>query len=104
MEFDNELTRVADQYRSQGYAVTLRPQGAQLPAFAAGFHPDMLATKEEVRVLVQVKKDQEALRRDPDTSRMAEVINAQPGWRFDLVVLNKDAEPEGVVEEATEPS
>jgi hypothetical protein len=104
MEYENDLARVAEQYRFEGYEVTLRPQSVQLPAFAAGFHPDMLAVKDGVKVLVQVKKDQDELRKDPDTARLAEVMNAQPGWRFDLVVLNKDTEPERVVLEAHEPS
>jgi REase_AHJR-like len=104
MEFENELARVAERYRSEGFEVTMDPQPGQLPAFAVGFQPDMLATKDGLKVLVQVKKDQEELRRDPDTSRMADVINAQPGWRFDLVVLNRDAESERIIKDATEPS
>jgi hypothetical protein len=51
-----------------------------------------------------VKESREDLRKDPDVSRMAEVVNAQSGWRFDLVVLNKDRESDVVAREAEEPS
>jgi hypothetical protein len=104
MNFETELAQLAERYRSEGYEVTIRPRDGQIPAFAAGFHPDLLARKDGLKVLVQVKESQEDLRRDPDTSRLAEVVNAQPGWRFDLVVLNRGEEPEKVVTEAEEPS
>src|SRR5437016_4443038 len=100
MSIETELARVAEGYRLEGYAVTLRPEGAQLPAFPAAFHPDMIATKGNANVLVQVKESREDLQQDPDVSRMAEVINAQPGWRFDLVVLNGHAESEKVARDA----
>src|SRR5438128_810052 len=103
MSLTNDLARVAEQYRSEGYQVTLHPNGAQVPPFVAGFHPDLLAIKDDVKALVQVKKDQTALRQDKTLPRMAEIINAQPGWRFDLVVLNNDAQVDTLPENATEP-
>src|SRR5260370_38906575 len=105
MDFETELAQVAERYRSEGYEVTMRPGGAQLPPFASGFHPDMLAKRRDVQALVQVKESREALRKDPDTARMAEVVNAQPGWRFDLIVLRGGgAEAEKFGKEAAEPS
>jgi hypothetical protein len=103
MDFETELAQVAERYRAEGYEVTLRPQGPQVPAFAACFHPDLLAIKGTENVLVQVKESSEELKKDPDVSRMAETINAQPGWRFDLVVLNGSRDGEQVAEEAMEP-
>jgi hypothetical protein len=99
-----DLTGVAEQYRAEGYEVTLHPSGDQVPPFAAPFYPDILARKGPEHVLVRVKEGQEDLQRDEDASRMAEVVNSQPGWRFDLVVLNGESHREKGVEEAAEPS
>jgi hypothetical protein len=42
-------------------------------------------------------------KKDVDVSRMAETVNAQPGWRFDLVVLNGAPAGELVADEAVGP-
>jgi hypothetical protein len=31
MDFETELARVAEEYRSEGYAVTVRPRDGQVP-------------------------------------------------------------------------
>jgi hypothetical protein len=103
MDFEKELALLAERYRAEGYQVTVRPRGPQVPEFAAAFQPDLLATKGAENVLVQVKENAEALKKDADVSRMAETVNAQPGWRFDLVVLNGTPDGEIVAEEAVEP-
>jgi hypothetical protein len=95
-----DLTYVINQYRGEGFEVTVLPDGVVLPPFAAGFHPDLLATKEGLHVLVAVKKGPRDLASDPDILEMARVVNAQPGWRFDLVMLGK----EGTILEGEEPS
>jgi hypothetical protein len=63
-----------------------------LPNFAAGFTPDILARKGNGGVLAKVKQDRGDVQEDPSIVRMAEVVNAQPGWTFDLVVLGADAD------------
>ena len=108
MEFRTEvpadLEHVAEQYRAEGFEVTLHPSSDQLPPFAAAFHPEILARNNGLQVLVAVKENQAALKKDPDVSQMAEVVAAQPGWRFDLVVLHGTPERDQVLEEAVEPS
>jgi hypothetical protein len=103
MNFENELKVIAEQYRSEGYEVTLRPQPSQLPPFADGWKVELLATKDAQKVLVQVKRNQEDLKRDPDSPRMAEILGAQPGWRYDLVVLGEGRPREPIAEGAVEP-
>jgi REase_AHJR-like len=87
MDFEKELERIADQYRGEGYVVRTHPDQDALPAFAAGFDVDLLATRRDGGVLVEVKRDRAELASDPEVSRQAAVTNAQPGWRYDLVVL-----------------
>src|SRR5436190_11092322 len=100
MNFETELAQIGNQYRGEGYEVTLRPRGDQLPSFAQGWTPELLAVKNGERVLVQVKETAEDLRKDPTSPRMAEVVRENPGWRFDLIVLNKNVEREKLVEGA----
>ncbi len=104
MDIDKAVERIADEYRAEGYQVTVRPNDAQVPSFAVGFHLDLLATKSDERVLVQVKKHREDLQKDPQSMHVADVVNAQPGWRLDLVVLNGDSATEKLARELPEPS
>lgn len=90
MNIEQELERLAQEYRSEGYAVVTHPDADHLPGFAAGFGVDMLATRGEERVLIQAKKDRADLKQDPRVPRLAEVTNQQPGWRYDVVVLGQD--------------
>ena len=102
---DNKaIETVAERYRSEGYQVVVRPNGSELPSFAAGLHLDLLATKGDERVLVEVKENREDLQNDPESVRMAEAINAQPGWRFDLYVLNAASPADKLARTAAEPS
>jgi hypothetical protein len=87
MDFEKELERVAKQYEDEGYAVTIHPTAEKLPPFAKGFAVDLLATRARENVLVSVKRDRANLEADPKVSRQAEVTNAQPGWRYDVVIL-----------------
>jgi hypothetical protein len=80
-------TRIADMYRGQGYDVTVRPSADQLPPFATGFRVEILARRGGQGVLVAVRKNRDELEADSHLSRYAEVTAAQPGWRFDLAVL-----------------
>src|SRR4051812_29617789 len=49
-----ELEQIAKQYEEEGYVVSRHPNN--LPAFAAGFEPDLLAVRGRENVLIQVKK------------------------------------------------
>lgn len=91
MDFEKELQRVAKQYEDEGYAVTIRPAADKLPPFAKGFAVDLLATRARENVLVSVKRDRAELEADPKVSRQAEVAGAQPGWRYDVVILEPSA-------------
>jgi len=104
MDFEKELERIAQQYRKEGYVVITHPDKDHLPGFAAGFGVDMLATRGDERVLVQVKGDRAKLKEDPSITRLAEIANQQPGWRYDVVVLNEGDPIQRVTRGAREPS
>lgn len=86
------LQTVERRYRRRGYVVLLRPRGDDLPQFLSRFEPDMIAYKDRESVVVEVKP-----RADLPASEylkdLANVVNAQQGWRFDLAVVNPKTPP-----------
>ena len=104
MDINKELERIAQQYRDEGYVVTLRPKGDQLPPLAANLDLDMIAIRGEEKVVVEVKERRSALADDPAVKRVADIVSRQPGWRFDLVILEAETPLQRVASKATEPS
>jgi uncharacterized protein YutE (UPF0331/DUF86 family) len=105
MDFEQSLKRVADGYRSQGYSVTVRPGPDQLPTFAKDFKVEILGSRGAEGVLVAVKRNRDEVAADTNMQRYAEMIGQQPGWRFDLAVLepeNPKAREIGTAPEFTE--
>jgi hypothetical protein len=96
--------RVAQRYRDEGYQVVVRPFGEQIPPFIAGFQPDLIAIRGNEGVIVEIKINRMDLSRDHQISRLAEIVNARPGWRLDLVVLEPETTVEKAPQEAAEPS
>jgi hypothetical protein len=104
MDFEKELEQLAKQYREEGYSIVLHPQEDQLPPFAKDFGADIVATRGDERVLIQVKHDRAALEADPLVPVRAGITNAQPGWRYDLVILNEGDPLHRLTRGAREPS
>lgn len=78
---------MADRYARQGYQVVVRPGADRLPPFARDFQVELVGTRGGEGVLVTVKQNRDELSADPDLPRYAELTAKQPGWRFDLAVL-----------------
>ena len=98
------LQKIAQRYRDEGYDVIVQPGVEDGPPFAAGFRPDIIATMGNERVLVEVKTNRVELSNDPSITRLAEIVNAQPGWRLDVVVLEPETAFERAAQGAAEPS
>ena len=81
------LTRkTAEEYRARGYEVL---QEVALDFFP-GFHADLVVEKGTDKRVIEVKK-RSSLAADPRISELARLIDAKPGWSFDLLLV---AEPE----------
>ena len=93
MDFEQQLKQVADSYRAQGYQVIIRPGPDDLPPFAKDFHVEILAKRGDGNVLTSAKASPSEFQADPDLPRYAEVLEKQPGWRYDLLVLGPDPRP-----------
>lgn len=98
------LEKVAQRYRDEGYDVVIRPGKEQVPPFLADFRLDMVATRGHEGVVVEIKPRRIDLSKDPQISCMASLVNSQPGWKFDLVILEPETTVEKAAMEAAEPS
>jgi len=103
MEFEKELARIVQQYHDEGYAVVTYPRDDQLDGFST-FGADILATRGNEKVLVQVKPTRAEVEADPSIPRRAEEVNARPGWRYDLVVLSEGDPVRRITRGSREPS
>ncbi|HXZ02183.1 MAG TPA: hypothetical protein VEI03_19470 [Stellaceae bacterium] len=81
-----ELTR---HYLNQGYRVIREPKGDQLPAFLQGFSPDLIAQKGSDNLIIEVKR-----RLSPHDQNywraLSEVVAREPGWKFQIVLMDLD--------------
>lgn len=98
------LERIAKQYRDEGYDVIIHPRGDQMPPFAAGFELDLIATRGNEGVVAEIRTNRFDLARDPQITRLAQIVNAQPRWRLDVVVLEAETPIERAAQEGSEPS
>ncbi len=95
------LESVAEKYRARGYEVLVEPQGSDLPPFLKGFQPDLVARRQGESVVVEVKVGTETSVAER-YKNLAEAVQAQPGWRFDLVFI-KPGEGESIAVDADLP-
>ncbi len=81
------LRTVKRRYTRKGYNVLLEPRSEDLPFFLSGFSPDVIAYNDQESVVVEVKSRAD-LSASKDMIDLANAVNAQKGWRLDLVVVN----------------
>src|SRR5438034_8200560 len=88
---------LAKEYRGKGYKVIEEPAPEQLPDFLSGYKPDLLIQKGDEAVVVKVKS-RLSLAKDPQIRDLARLLQAKPGWNFELVVVGEGEKlsiPEG---------
>jgi hypothetical protein len=103
MQVPNTIERVAEQYRREGYDVIEKPAPADRPEFAREFEIDLLARRANDQVVIAIRQRNE-LKDDVKVLHLAGVVNATPGWRFDLVMLSEQEWPDSIGQEARERS
>ena len=81
-----KLEQLASEYRRKGYDVAVRPRENHIPVFLRPFQPDLIATSHGDNVVLEIKSSPELA--SESIVKLAEAIEAQPGWRFELVVVN----------------
>jgi Holliday junction resolvase len=96
--------KVAQRYREEGYDVVVRPHRDQIPPFVKDFQVDLIATRGNEGVVVEIKTNRIDLSSDHQLTQLAEIVNMQPGWRLDLVVLEQETAIQKAAQDGTEPS
>ena len=84
----------ARKYRKLGYSVVELPAAGDMPAFLHGFAPDLVATSDVDKVVLEIKRAAD-LKGSNEIKELAAVVDRQAGWRFELIALA--AGPGGVV-------
>ncbi len=85
------VREAAERYIRQGYPVQVEPLDEDLPDFLKGYHPDLVVTTPEGRIVVEVKSKDNT--RDSDYRQgLKRAIDAHPGWRYHYVLDNKREE------------
>lgn len=98
-QLEQRRSRVAArEYAQQGYRVIRRPSRVERPEFLAEFEPDLIAFGTPENIVVEVRS-RETLAGADDLVALTAAVNAQPGWRIDLVVTNPREQP--IVQKST---
>jgi hypothetical protein len=84
---------MAKRMESEGYEVIVEPGPRAIPFNILGYQPDILATRGNEHVLVEVKTTgtERSLER---YKRIADLVAKQSGWRFMLATVSPDVEPD----------
>src|SRR5438094_342397 len=94
---EDKLAAVAMEYRGKGYSVHVEPVEDDLPAFLRGFEADVVAISAAESVIVQVTSPS---RFDGEQAkRLAEVVELNPGWRYEVVFVSLPVAPDVPVQE-----
>lgn len=78
---------LAEDYQAQGYDVVVEPDPSRLPPFFSGYRPDLVVTRGDERTVIEVASRQ-SLSAESQARRAARLIEGQPGWRFELVIVS----------------
>jgi hypothetical protein len=99
-----DIEDIAKPYRDDGYHILLEPGRHELPEFLKGFDPGMIATKGDERVVVEVATRDQV--KNQKTKKNLEYwigkVNSEPGWRFDLVIVNREPWPDPISADSKE--
>ena len=84
IRLEEDVVRLAEKYRSEGYDVVMAPSPGDLPFDLGNYRVDLVAKKNDQGVLVQVKSRADRLSFEALQPAVAEV-RRHLGWRFVLV-------------------
>ena len=90
-QHDEKIDSVAQELEDNGYIVLIQPSDSNLPFDLGGYHPDLIATKNDDGIILEVKSSLKRVSIDRFKT-VAEMIASHPGWRFLLVTLDDSSE------------
>jgi hypothetical protein len=89
------LESVASSYEVRGYSVKLLPAGKDLPDFLTGLKPDLIATRKDESLVVEVKHRTEL--GDEQIQAIEAAVATRPGWRFELIIDGSSRERDRIL-------
>jgi uncharacterized protein YutE (UPF0331/DUF86 family) len=96
-----KVQELAAEYQRNGYVVRVRPAPHELPEFLRGFAPDLVAESSRGNVVVEVKMSTAI--DAAQMARLAEAIDGEDGWKFEVVFVSQPVAAEIPSEEALVP-
>lgn len=80
---------IAKQYETDGYTVVRNPKQDLIPFNLEGYTPDILATRGDENILIEVKTSKARV----DTNKLfkiSKIVQSHPGWKFSVVTINEN--------------
>jgi hypothetical protein len=90
-QHDEKIDSIAQELEDNGYIVLIEPSDSNLPFYLGGYHPNVIATKNDDGIILEVKSSLKRVSIDRFQT-VAETIASHPGWRFLLVTLDDSSE------------
>lgn len=81
---------IARAYAKKGYIVSVNPSESDLPKFLNGYQPDLIATKDDDHVIVEIVSSASRKSRASHLRKFAKSTAERRGWRFELVSASGD--------------
>ena len=84
-----KVEKVARRYRREGYEVDVDAAHDDILSLLGNYQPDLVAKREGEVVIVEVKSAKE-FGRSAGIGRISNLVQSIPGWRFDLVIPERE--------------
>ncbi len=85
----SRLLELVTEYRQKGYEVLLSPKPEELPDFLRSYHPDMIVSRGEEKVVIEVTS-RPSIASAQYLQGLAQAVEEHPGWRVELVMTNPE--------------
>lgn len=95
--------QVASRYREAGYEVVLQPNPTMIPFDLGGYHPDLLAKKDGMNVIIEVKSNFDIAASYERLQAVAEETRRHDNWSF-VLVTPRDVAEVGLPNDPDQPS
>lgn len=80
---------IAKQYEADGYTVVRNPKQDLIPFNLEGYIPDILATRGDENILIEVKTSKARVNTEK-LFKISKIVQSHPGWKFSVVTINED--------------
>jgi Holliday junction resolvase len=92
-EHEKAARIVAKELEDDGYAVLFKPSPEQIPFSLGSYIPDLLATKNNDNLIIEIKtRDKPSIDRLNRYRKVAEIIQTHPDWKFLIKTLAETTE------------